>query len=1201
MDPKQKFGPHHVYAFKVSPSHAENITDSVVISAEYASKSHDINFLEHVRSWAASATVQMQSKAWADMGGTLEIEVSKIVPLADSDAPTLQGPLGSPKFDESEFKLPTEDSAITLLPITCGATKFIHELSTKKKSVRQFNFPFEALCLELDKIAENEVSASIMKKLQIKRSAAQRIKVMDDEDLLEGMFDVEASFDEDKGVQVAVDMCSAQCWERIKLSLTRPDAGLARLFRCFAKRKMSVTERARTKLVKANLELEQMETRLKATLDPNCRDKVEAGKAMEPMRKDQRGSIPEPEEVAAAKARVQAAQELLRRQETRDVENDEELFMWNLRIQETEVLIGNVKLCALDECQKPGSPKVLAAAKRCLRASPNPLWTAYDLAAALDDQAQFPPNENTSDDVRKNNRFWAGVFTRIATSLAEALNLPKNRDKDVAAWLQPKLNFEPKIITDALDDEEEPDFGNDGSSVQNFATSKLFVSNIDHLFENANKRKHLERAKQDLVKKKLSELESEAEKMTDANTVMKIKDKEDITTNQLKEMLADEIIKNRGSEKNINDYNSLDSAKNKKYMEEDEQRVKNALFITFKYFGCEVIDCKIVPAEEAAKHAPKKTMGKAAEKVAKPTIWALLTMSSTRDVYKALRCDIKALDAEKVKDKGETLDSVPIVGVGIKQDDELSPSLHVEEYNEAKHGSPVRTAKQMATKSIKALQMISPLSLWSRLSPSSIGKLEDAGCTDAGPLYQSICQGDINFASVGWVTDYIQSVESGALSLEETYDAELPTGLAIGFVSGGKLEKVRVEFYRRLVKFKVWPRQLFSALFYLWCGVQVPRATFKSPMARMIFDTTAYIFFLCVFTFGVALDHWDVMHLQMSELDGTAFWVRAYSWVYLVGSLEKESRQLVRLGLPTYLSEFWNWVELLSPTTGILGLALIESASFDSESTAYDPIKPARDALAVALVFVWCRLLQLFRASKSIGPLIPVILRMLAEVAKFGSVMLVMIVGFSLAMHSILRPEANFSVLNETTDFGWRSEYETLAATAWTLSYASIGAFNYDFSGAAHQAVAQILFGLYVVMMLLALLNLLITLLMKRYDEVSEEMAKQFSFVRASSVFWQQDSVVSGAPPSLLLCPPPRILPRNSHCAEMLQLDNELPPPFNLIHFSPRSRQVGVVDMAGGVVSSSVHRFYRMLVSGDLHLCPALFFGASRESRRRWC
>jgi hypothetical protein len=53
----------------------------------------------------------------------------------------------------------------------------------------------------------------------------------------------------------------------------------------------------------------------------------------------------------------------------------------------------------------------------------------------------------------------------------------------------------------------------------------------------------------------------------------------------------------------------------------------------------------------------------------------------------------------------------------------------------------------------------------------------------------------------------------------------------------------------------------------------------------------------------------------------------------------------------------------------------------------------------------------------------------------------------------------------------------------------------------------------------LALLNLLITLLMRRYDEVSEEMAKQFAFVRASAVFWQQDSV----------------------------LDDELPPPFNLV------------------------------------------------------
>ena len=42
---------------------------------------------------------------------------------------------------------------------------------------------------------------------------------------------------------------------------------------------------------------------------------------------------------------------------------------------------------------------------------------------------------------------------------------------------------------------------------------------------------------------------------------------------------------------------------------------------------------------------------------------------------------------------------------------------------------------------------------------------------------------------------------------------------------------------------------------------------------------------------------------------------------------------------------------------------------------------------------------------------------------------------------------------------------------------------------------------------------------MKRYDEVEEKLNQQFAFVRASQIFWMQDSVI----------------------------DSDLPPPFNLV------------------------------------------------------
>ena len=106
-----------------------------------------------------------------------------------------------------------------------------------------------------------------------------------------------------------------------------------------------------------------------------------------------------------------------------------------------------------------------------------------------------------------------------------------------------------------------------------------------------------------------------------------------------------------------------------------------------------------------------------------------------------------------------------------------------------------------------------------------------------------------------------------------------------------------------------------------------------------------------------------------------------------------------------------------------------------------------------------------------------------------------------------------------TAGIPWPDDYGQLTQTIKTLLRAIFGDFSVNFGGAEYETTAELLFIAYLVMMALALLNLLITLLMSKYDEVYETMEKQFAFVRASAVHAQQDAV----------------------------LQCELPPPFNLL------------------------------------------------------
>ena len=144
---------------------------------------------------------------------------------------------------------------------------------------------------------------------------------------------------------------------------------------------------------------------------------------------------------------------------------------------------------------------------------------------------------------------------------------------------------------------------------------------------------------------------------------------------------------------------------------------------------------------------------------------------------------------------------------------------------------------------------------------------------------------------------------------------------------------------------------------------------------------------------------------------------------------------------------------------------------------------------------------------------------------------MIVIMGFAVAMHSMLQESANDPVSYATATAAlksWPGDYQTLTATSKTLLRAALGDFSSDFTYADYNSQATFGLGVYILIMMLMLMNLLITLLMKRYDEVQEVMEKQFAFVRGTSVFWLQDSV----------------------------LDNELPPPFNLLQLIHPDREL---------------------------------------------
>ena len=157
-----------------------------------------------------------------------------------------------------------------------------------------------------------------------------------------------------------------------------------------------------------------------------------------------------------------------------------------------------------------------------------------------------------------------------------------------------------------------------------------------------------------------------------------------------------------------------------------------------------------------------------------------------------------------------------------------------------------------------------------------------------------------------WVADHVQSVSSAAFSIKWPFPLELPIGPRHGLVGKQKVEDMRTKLHAFVVENDLRPIWFFEILFHSWAGLQVPAAHFRVPLARHGFDIAMYLLFLVIWTFAVVLDYGNAAELTTSQLASskemcgtlhcsTVFYMRLWCWLYIVGSLEKELRQLVRL------------------------------------------------------------------------------------------------------------------------------------------------------------------------------------------------------------------------------------------------------------------------------------------------------------------
>ena len=194
-------------------------------------------------------------------------------------------------------------------------------------------------------------------------------------------------------------------------------------------------------------------------------------------------------------------------------------------------------------------------------------------------------------------------------------------------------------------------------------------------------------------------------------------------------------------------------------------------------------------------------------------------------------------------------------------------------------------------------------------------QIRKLGVVTAGPLYEAIILQEHDFVHIEWVQAFVNHIRSASFTIEDEFTMDLPIGPRHGLVGREAVEKIRKKAWKYVMSNELQGHKLFfEGLFHSWAGLQVPAAHFRIPLARYLFDLVVYLVFLCCFTWGIALDVWHANSFGTGELIDNAgylrgdnpnvvVFIRVWCWLYLVGCMEREIRQLNRLGARAYFSE----------------------------------------------------------------------------------------------------------------------------------------------------------------------------------------------------------------------------------------------------------------------------------------------------------
>lgn len=195
---------------------------------------------------------------------------------------------------------------------------------------------------------------------------------------------------------------------------------------------------------------------------------------------------------------------------------------------------------------------------------------------------------------------------------------------------------------------------------------------------------------------------------------------------------------------------------------------------------------------------------------------------------------------------------------------------------------------------------------------------------------------------------------------------------------------------------------LGTAMYRIRSFYDAPYATFFTFMLTSLAYTLLYSYVAIVTTTSIS-------ELSAFDDEEKIITVVVYAWTFTL--MVDELRQAISSGFTEWWygqGGAWNKVDVL-----VYAIVTISALLRLSENS--DFLRASRFLFALGALVVWLRLSRMYALSQSLGPKLVMIFTMMGDVFVFLALLIIVLIGYGVAMHSILMPYRTFDVSSPMT------------------------------------------------------------------------------------------------------------------------------------------------------------------------------------------